>query len=78
MYVLGDRNVSGTYTGEIAKGRAYVNGTAKAFGGTFENGDFSYYIGSGVTSVTDKFEIEGLDKNDQILVAKQNIDIVEE
>lgn len=54
-----------------------MNGIAKAFGGTFENGNFSYYIGSGVTSVTDDFQIEGLDKNDHVLVERQKITIVE-
>ncbi|HFR3101216.1 TPA: immunoglobulin-like domain-containing protein, partial [Enterococcus faecalis] len=62
-YKLGTANLTGSYTGDVVKGRLYVNGTAVATGGTFSNGQFTFYVVGRFTK-NDKVEIAGLDRND--------------
>lgn len=75
-YTLGQTTITGTYTGEIVRARAYVNGVGQAFGGTFVDGDSSYWIGSGVRNSDDDLQIEGLDSNNNVIVEKTKINIV--
>lgn len=64
-YSLTDTEIKGTYFGDIAKARAYVNDVAQKFGGTFgQDGTFTYYIGSAVTKLTDTLVIVGYDAKD--------------
>ncbi|WP_420835518.1 immunoglobulin-like domain-containing protein [Brochothrix thermosphacta] len=67
--------INGKYTGEINHAIAFLNNSAKAKGGTFSNGNFFYYIGSGVT-INDKLEIQGYDINSQPVTEKINIEIL--
>lgn len=55
---------------------AYLNSNKKAIGGDFKDGKFSYYIGGGVT-VGSTLEIEGLDINNNVIVNRQKILIIE-
>ena len=75
-FKAGSSRITGTYTGNISKAVGYLNDTKKTAGGDFENGRFSYYIGSGVVKGS-KLEIEGLDASNNVLVSKQAIPILD-
>lgn len=69
-------SITGEYTGEIHRAVAFLNDSAKPSGGTFSNGNFSYYLGSGAT-INDKLEIQGYDINAQPVTEKINIEILQ-
>ncbi|MBC2367791.1 hypothetical protein HBP99_04045 [Listeria booriae] len=58
-YQLSDVTITGTYEGDITKARVYINGVAQAWGGTFQNNVFSYYIGLGKIHMGDSVYIVG-------------------
>ncbi|MBC1576095.1 right-handed parallel beta-helix repeat-containing protein [Listeria booriae] len=58
-YQLSDVTITGKYEGDITKARVYVNGVAQAWGGTFQNNMFSYYIGLGKIRMGDSVYIVG-------------------
>jgi hypothetical protein len=69
-YVLGTTSISGNYSGEITKARLQVNNDPLkiSWGGTFENGVFSYYINANwVTSVTDTITLTGYSSSSEII-----------
>ncbi|WP_165005483.1 immunoglobulin-like domain-containing protein [Enterococcus sp. ZJ1668] len=61
-YKMSTLNITGTYTGDVAKATLYVNGTKVITGGTFEDGGFSFYAYRRFTK-EDNVELAGLDKN---------------
>lgn len=68
--VLGtDKNITGTYTGEVKSVQVTVNGTAYK-GGTFTDGEFKFYSFDKVKSVTDEVTIVALDKAGNVLDTK--------
>ena len=74
-YAIGDNEITGTYTGDVAKARISINGKAQAWGGSFSNGRFSYYVGNGKIKAGDKVTITAYDKNDNVLDANKNVSI---
>ncbi|WP_242694321.1 BspA family leucine-rich repeat surface protein, partial [Enterococcus hirae] len=52
-YHVGDVNITGTYTGDMSLGRLTVNGKVVSWGGSFKDGQFSYYVGVGKLKVGD-------------------------
>ncbi|WP_239256599.1 immunoglobulin-like domain-containing protein [Listeria ilorinensis] len=66
-YVLGDINITGTYTGDITKARLTVNGKNLSWGGSFENGKFSYYVGAGKIKAGDTVTLTGYSATDKQL-----------
>ncbi|EUJ33813.1 cell wall anchor domain-containing protein [Listeria floridensis FSL S10-1187] len=42
----GETTITGTYTGDVKQVDMYIDGVYKSSGGTFSNGNFSYYAGS--------------------------------
>lgn len=74
-YTIGDTEITGSYMGDIAKARVTINGKAQAWGGTFSNGRFTYYIGAGKIKAGDTVTITAYDKNDKVLDANKPVKI---
>lgn len=66
-YTIGDLNLTGTYSGDIAKARLVVNGKTISWGGDFVNGKFSYYAGQGKIKAGDTVELIGYSAYDEEL-----------
>lgn len=62
----GDQFLRGTYTGDVASARVYVNGSSVR-GGNFAEGSFEFFIGNRIQSVDDVVEIEALDQTGKVL-----------
>lgn len=75
-YMFGASNITGTYTGIVAKGKLYVNGKyAGVIGGTFTGGSFTFYA-RGRFEAADIVELEGLSGIDTVVVEKQQVKII--
>ncbi|WP_165004713.1 MULTISPECIES: immunoglobulin-like domain-containing protein [unclassified Enterococcus] len=75
-YIFGSDNITGTYTGDVERGKLYVNGAyAGVIGGTFSDGKFIFYA-KGKFEATDKVELEGLNALDVVVVEKQIVEII--
>ncbi len=61
-----DQFLRGTYTGDVASARVYVNGSSVR-GGNFADGSFEFFIGNRIQSVDDIVEIEALDQTGKVL-----------
>jgi len=66
-YQVGTSNISGTYTGDVARANLLVNGRSISWGGTFSNGTFSYFVNSNVIGRGDTVELVAYDANDKEL-----------
>lgn len=62
----GEQFLRGTYTGDVASARVYVNGSSVR-GGNFAEGSFEFFIGNRIQSVDDVVEIEALDQYGKVL-----------
>lgn len=62
----GEQFLRGTYTGDVASARVYVNGSSVR-GGNFADGSFEFFIGNRIQSVDDVVEIEALDQTGKVL-----------
>ncbi|WP_239256608.1 right-handed parallel beta-helix repeat-containing protein [Listeria ilorinensis] len=69
LYKLGELVITGSFSGNIAKARVFINGRAQAWGGTFKNGRFSYYIGNKIRQ-GDRVSIEYYNAKDQLLTRR--------
>ncbi len=74
-FTVGDLEINGTYTGDVAKARISINGKAQAWGGTFSNGSFSYYVGADKIKAGDVVTISAYDKNDRLLDGNKTITV---
>ncbi|EUJ31339.1 cell wall anchor domain-containing protein [Listeria floridensis FSL S10-1187] len=70
-HIVGSSTVKGTFTGDIKIAKVYINGVAKAWGGDFGGGAFSYYVGKNKIKTTDIVTIEGYTKDMKLLDTKQ-------
>ncbi|MGM7317223.1 immunoglobulin-like domain-containing protein [Enterococcus casseliflavus] len=61
-----DQFLRGSYTGDVASARVYVNGSSVR-GGNFAEGSFEFFIGNRIQSVDDVVEIEALDQYGKVL-----------
>ncbi|EPN9404754.1 BspA family leucine-rich repeat surface protein [Enterococcus hirae] len=77
-YKLGDSTITGTYTGDIHKGKLVVNGEVVSWGGTYRDGKFSYYVNSQIIKAGDQATIQGYDKFDTPLGDPQPVTIGEQ
>lgn len=59
----GDRDITGTYTGDVVRARLSVNGDVISWGGTFEDGRFRYYVPAGTIGVGDSVVLTAFDVN---------------
>ena len=67
----GDRSVTGTYDGDVAKIQVEINGTSYPVGGTVSNGSFKYYTGANIKNLSDKVFVIAFDKDGKQLDRKQ-------
>ncbi|MDY3028010.1 MAG: immunoglobulin-like domain-containing protein, partial [Enterococcus hirae] len=77
-YKLGDSTITGTYTGDIHKGKLVVNGEVISWDGTYKDGKFSYYVNSQIIKAGDQATIQGYDKFDTPLGDPQPVTIGEQ
>ncbi|EOS7971846.1 BspA family leucine-rich repeat surface protein, partial [Enterococcus hirae] len=76
-YHVGDVNITGTYTGDMSLGRLIVNGKVVSWGGSFKDGQFSYYVGVGKLKVGDKVVLDGYNKEKELIDSKE-IEVISE
>ena len=62
QHTVGSSTITGTYTGEMSKARLVVNGNIISVGGTFKEGNFSYYVAPNQVKETDTVHLQGYDK----------------
>ena len=62
QHTVGSSTITGTYTGEMSKARLVVNGNIISVGGTFKEGNFSYYVAPNQVKGTDMVHLQGYDK----------------
>ncbi|MBC2370197.1 DUF5011 domain-containing protein, partial [Listeria booriae] len=70
VYTEGDRNIKGAYTGDVKTVKLFVNGEYRGIGGTFENGNFTYYAQSQGINAGQNVYLVALDKNGKVLDRK--------
>lgn len=75
-FVFGSTDITGTYTGDVKKGKLYVNNSyAGVIGGTFKEGKFSFYA-RGKFLAIDKVELEGLNNLNAVVAEKRKVVII--
>ncbi|MCO5432948.1 BspA family leucine-rich repeat surface protein [Enterococcus faecalis] len=62
QHTVGSSTITGTYTGDMSKARLVVNGNIISAGGTFKEGNFSYYVAPNQVKETDTVHLQGYDK----------------
>lgn len=67
VYELGDSVISGQYTGNVKKAKLVVNGETVSWGGTFKDGQFSYYVNSQRIKKGDQVTLQPYDHYDSVL-----------
>ncbi|SPP28234.1 immunoglobulin-like domain-containing protein [Brochothrix thermosphacta] len=71
---LGDKYVSGTYTGAVTKLSLKVNGTVYPNGTLNNDGTFSFYTVGKITKLTDDVKVIGYDKKGNI-VSEEKVNV---
>ena len=66
-YQVGDSTIVGTYEGSVKKARLIVDGKPLSWGGTFDNGTFTYYVPSSLIKETSIVELEAYSAGDVLL-----------
>ncbi|MDN3185229.1 Ig-like domain-containing protein [Enterococcus faecalis] len=74
-YTIGETQITGTYTGDVKKARLKVNGKVISWGGSFVNGTFTYYTGSGLIKAGDVVTLDAYDKYEDSLQKNVNVDV---
>ncbi|WP_413521480.1 immunoglobulin-like domain-containing protein [Brochothrix thermosphacta] len=73
---LGDKYVSGTYTGDVAKLSLEVNGTEYQNGALNNDGTFSFYTVGKITRLTDDVKVIGYDKKGNV-ISEEKVNVKE-
>ncbi|EPH62128.1 hypothetical protein D931_02311 [Enterococcus faecium 13.SD.W.09] len=60
-FSIGQVELTGQYTGAVVRGRLFINDQHVSWGGTFNNGFFTYYVGPDRIQRHDKVELVGYD-----------------
>lgn len=60
-FSIGQSELTGQYTGTVVRGRLFINDQHVSWGGTFNNGFFTYYVGPDRIKRHDKVELVGYD-----------------
>jgi F5/8 type C domain. len=75
QYTVGENTITGNYTGDIENARLYVNGESMSWGGSFQDGEFTYLINPNMIKSGDKVTIslygssvKLLDEDDPVLI----------
>lgn len=66
-FSMGQVELTGQYTGPIVRGRLFINDQHVSWGGTFNNGFFTYYVGPDRIKRHDKVELVGYDSDNNEL-----------
>lgn len=66
-FLIGQVELTGQYTGPIFRGRLFINDQHVSWGGTFNNGFFTYYVGPDRIKRQDKVELVGYDSENNEL-----------
>lgn len=75
-FSIGLVELTGQYTGPIIRGRLFINDQHVSWGGTFNNGFFTYYVGPDRIKRHDKVELVGYDSgNNEIARAVVTIKV---
>ncbi|MGI8170485.1 Ig-like domain-containing protein [Enterococcus lactis] len=74
-YVIGETQITGTYTGDVKKARMKVNGKVISWGGTFADGSFVYYTGTGLIKAGDVVTLDAYDKYEDSLQKNVNVTV---
>ncbi|EMG27662.1 lipoprotein [Listeria fleischmannii 1991] len=72
-YTIGDKDITGTFTGEIARGQLYINGEkVGSMGGSYENGKITHYAFGAINeSNKDNVYLAALDSNNKEIDRKK-------
>ncbi|MGL9730728.1 immunoglobulin-like domain-containing protein [Enterococcus sp. DIV0756] len=74
-YTVGDEYITGTYTGDVKKAKVIVNGAVLSLGGTFNNGRFTYWVGTSKIKAGDSVLINGYDQNNVVLTQNNPVNV---
>jgi hypothetical protein len=75
-FSIGQSELTGQYSGAVVRGRLFINDQHVSWGGTFNNGFFTYYVGPDRIKRHDKVEIVGYDSgNNEIARAVVTIKV---
>jgi len=75
-FLIGQVELTGQYTGPIVRGRLFINDQHVSWGGTFNNGFFTYYVGPDRIKRHEKVELVGYDSgNNEIARAVVTIKV---
>ncbi|MBC1520351.1 hypothetical protein HB912_01670 [Listeria aquatica] len=66
-YKIGDTIIKGTFDGDISVAKVYINGVPGAWGGDFNVGAFSYFVGKNKIKKDDIVKLEGYSQNTKLL-----------
>lgn len=69
-YQLGTSNITGTYTGNVSRANLLVNGVSQSWGGSFVNGNFTYFVNPALIKPTDTVVLVAVDANNKELDRK--------
>ncbi|MBC2069389.1 immunoglobulin-like domain-containing protein, partial [Listeria booriae] len=74
-HTVGETNIVGKYTGDVARAHLFVNGVEVSNGGTFANGNFTYFVRAGAIKAGDNVVLRAVDKNGRQL-DEQKVNVV--
>ncbi|MBC2069388.1 immunoglobulin-like domain-containing protein, partial [Listeria booriae] len=74
-YTIGETNITGKYTGDVTRAHLFVNGVEISNGGTFANGNFTYFVRAGVIEAGDNVVLRAVDKNGKLL-DEQKVNVI--
>ncbi|EJF48918.1 hypothetical protein YS9_2301 [Enterococcus sp. C1] len=66
-FSIGQSELTGQYSGAVVRGRLFINDQHVSWGGTFNNGFFTYYVGPDRIKRQDKVELVGYDSENNEL-----------
>lgn len=75
-YTVGDEYIRGTYTGDVKNAKVIVNGKVLALGGSFSNGEFSYWVGKNSIKQGDSVLINGYDADGDVLSQNNKVTVI--
>lgn len=64
---MSDTNITGTYSDDVVRARALINGASVSVGGSFENGSFKFFVGNLGIKTNDVVVLQALDANNGVL-----------
>ncbi|MHC5251466.1 immunoglobulin-like domain-containing protein [Listeria kieliensis] len=77
-FTIGDTNITGKYTGDVKTLRLYINGVSVAWGGSLQDGKFTFYAGNQKITANDKLTMNAYDKDNNLLQENVPVNVKEE